>query len=437
MFGDYSRDLLRTGIIELKAGNRLSARRYLDRCVYMSADHDVMAEAWYWLSQTSDDRREQLQALENCLANDLHHARARRALALLDGRLKPDEIIDPDLPVPPAGTGDTRSQRFTCPRCGGRLVYAPDGRSLVCEYCRRHEPAADNGSSSPENDFILAMATRRGHSRPLREHVRRCQGCGATFILPAAELSFSCPYCDSPHVMGIDPSGDLIAPDGILPHVFNERRAAEILAAFLRQQRLESGPRAPNPRGLYVPLWTFALGGGIDYTGESIADPNDSLPGRAPPAVTIHDRYPVMLTLSVSASRRPSAAFIHLIPGFDLVAPRSYDARYLAAWPAELYDVPLAEASLEARSLAFASLQRDLPIRLAPVRLLSTSSANLMIDSFRLDLVPVWTCEITVGARSSMVLINGQTGAVAGEGLEPAPPVKSGLRQWLGDLLSE
>ena len=71
MIDDYSQELLRNGIIELKAGNRESARRYLDRALYMSSDHELLAEGWYWISQITDDSGEKRKALENCLANDL------------------------------------------------------------------------------------------------------------------------------------------------------------------------------------------------------------------------------------------------------------------------------------------------------------------------------------------------------------------------------
>src|SRR5512143_2922224 len=100
MIADYSRDLLRSGIIEFKAGNRAAARRYIDRALYMSGDHDVLAEAWYWMSQLTDDPAGKRRALENCLAHDLRHSRARRALAILDGKLKPGDIIDPDAAAP-------------------------------------------------------------------------------------------------------------------------------------------------------------------------------------------------------------------------------------------------------------------------------------------------------------------------------------------------
>src|SRR5215213_5370038 len=104
MLSDYGKELLRSGIIDAKAGNGESARRFLDRAVYMSNDHDVLAEAWFWMSEVVNDKGEKRKALENCLANDLQHARARRSLAVLDGKLKADEIINPDqLPLAPEG----------------------------------------------------------------------------------------------------------------------------------------------------------------------------------------------------------------------------------------------------------------------------------------------------------------------------------------------
>jgi Tfp pilus assembly protein PilF len=92
MFSDYGRQLLKSGIIDAKAGHRESARRYLDRAVYMSNDHDLLAEAWFWMSEVIDDAAEKRKALENCLAHDLRHARARKSLAILDGKLRADEI---------------------------------------------------------------------------------------------------------------------------------------------------------------------------------------------------------------------------------------------------------------------------------------------------------------------------------------------------------
>jgi DNA-directed RNA polymerase subunit RPC12/RpoP len=437
MFGDYSKDLLRSGIIELKAGNREAARRYIDRAIYMSGDREVMAEAWYWMSQATDEARGQREALENCLANDLQHARARRALALLDGKLKPDDIIDPEAVIPAPSLEGAEARRFTCAKCGGRMAYAPDGKSLLCEYCRRHEAVATERPPAGTQDFIVAMATRRGHSQPLREQVRRCQACGAEFILPPAMLSFSCAYCGSAQVVDVPPSGELMAPDGIAPHMFDQRNAADVLADWIESLRIETDEPAALPRGLYLPIWTFTLGGGIDYSGEKTADEGAAYGDRLPRQVKVSGRHPILMSASVAASRRPSAPFVRLIAGFDMSAVRPYDARYLAAWPAELYDVSMAQASLEARSQAYAALKRDLPTLVAPVQLTSTSSANLTVESFRLDLLPVWMTEILVEGRRGLVLINGQNGSVFGDTFKRAGAKRQGMTIWLRDLLND
>jgi hypothetical protein len=438
MFGDYSRDLLRSGIIELKAGNRDSARRYLDRALYMSSDHDVMAEAWYWMSQITEDAAQKRMALENCLANDLQHARARRALAILEGKLKPDEIVDPErLPPAPAALRHAEAQRFMCSKCGGRMTYSPGGGSLVCEYCLRSQVLNPEHDQAGEQDFIVAMATARGHAQPSAQQVFHCQGCGAEYILSPGQLSVTCAYCASAHVISVGQSRELLAPDGILPHAFDPQHAEEVLVEWMAGLKIEPEEQVEKPRGLYLPMWSFELGGGIDYTAETTVDESDGSGLHAPHMRRISDTYSVMLEVPIAASRKASAPLARLIPTFELAAVQAYDARYLAAWPAELYDVPMADASLDARSQAYGRIQRELPSRLAPMRLISTSSANLTIESFRLNLLPVWMTEIRLGWRSHLALINGQNGAVQADVVERPDRDERGLRVWLADLVKE
>ena len=45
-------------------------------------------------------------------------------------------------------------------------------------------------------------------------------------------------------------------------------------------------------------------------------------------------------------------------------------------------------------------------------QIISTSSANMTVESFRLNLLPVWMTEIPFGGREHLVLINGQNGIV-------------------------
>jgi hypothetical protein len=446
MFSDYGKELLKSGIIEAKAGDRESARRYLDRAAYMSNDHDVLAETWFWMSQVIDDKAEKRRALENCLAHDLQHARARRALAILDGTLKADEIVDPDrLPLPPEGLRAADAQRFMCPKCGGRMSFSPDGQSLTCEYCSRNQRFTAQPGSADEKDFLIAMATARGHGRPLNEQIFHCEGCGSEFILPPNQISTTCVYCGSPHVVNWESEEQLLAPDGIIPHAFDRQRAIQYLAEWVEGNGIKPERQAGQPRGLYLPLWTFDIGGGIAYTAEMYENEHELFDqySREGKVRRISDMYPVLMDdMKIPASRKTSAPFLRLISTFNLKAVRPYDPRYLADWPAEVYDVPLAEASLDARSFAYSHFKDNLPYLLGNMKLVHTSSARLAVQSFKLVLLPVWMTEIPYTGREHLILINGQNGRVEGgmpdgSGMGDLPEKSGGLMEFLSGLLED
>ncbi len=444
MLDEYARDLLRSGIIEAKAGNKESARRYLDRAIYAASAHDALAEGWFWMSQVVDNPAEKRKALENCLSLDLRHPRARRALAILDGTLKADDIVNPDhLPRVPEGLRKVDADRFMCPKCGGRMAFAPDGQSLVCEYCTRNQGLGFTSQSASEKDFITAMATMKGHGKPLQEQVFHCQGCGSEFILSPKLISAVCMYCGSPHVVSLEKTNDLLAPDGIIPHSFNQKRATYYLIQWLEKNKIKPEKRAELPRGLYLPLWTFDIGGAIDYLAETIqfeTEDNDIAHGGRPETLRVHDQYPVMVDdLPLPASRKLSAPLLKLIPTFDLNYIKPYDPRYLADWPAEVYDIPMADASLDARSQAYLLTKHDLPHLLTGMKIIHTSSENLMIESFKLVLLPVWMTELPFDGREHLILINGQSGEVASdiEDKTATPKETGGLFDFLSDLLDE
>ena len=97
----------------------------------------------------------------------------------------------------------------------------------------------------------------------------------------------------------------------------------------------------------------------------------------------------------------------------------------------------MADASLDARSQAYASLKDDVASLAWPRRVLSTSSAHLTVEEFHLDLLPVWMTEIVVGGGRRLVLIHGVTGSVRGEGFKRSSTAKRGLLERLADLLGE
>ena len=439
MTSDYAKELLRTGIIEVKAKHFDSARRYLDRAIYMARSHDVIAEAWFWMSEAVETKEEKRKALENCLSHDLRHTRARRSLAILEGKIKADELINPDqLPDAPDGLRKTDAQRFMCPKCGARMSFAPDGsNALVCDYCTTQHALGIGAKSEDEKDFIVAMATMKGHGKPLQEQAFHCNGCGAEFILPPEQISANCVYCDSPHVVNLEKTKDLLAPDAILPFTVDNKQATKYLIDWVEKNKIKPEKKVELPRGLYLPLWTFDIGGSIEYTGEVYETQDEFLGERKQrKIVRVKDEYPIIVDdYPIPTSRKLSSVFLELIPSFDLKQLKPYDPRYLAGFPAEIYDVPMADASLDARSQAFNHYKKELPYLTDNANIIRTSSANIMVESFKLNLLPVWMTEIPFGGREHLVLINGQNGQVESD-LDDEKE-EGGVLSWLGDLLKD
>lgn len=108
---DVGRDLLVRGIAAAKAGGKDEARFFLEKFLRLDPPMEMRTEAWRYLAEITDHPSEKRDYIGRILAFDPTDGSARRALALLDGRLDPADIVNPDR-VPPLGTFcDSRDRR--------------------------------------------------------------------------------------------------------------------------------------------------------------------------------------------------------------------------------------------------------------------------------------------------------------------------------------
>ena len=411
-------ELVHEAWLNLKTGDKVLARRYAERALLILDDFETKVKAYYILSQTTDDKKEKRDHLETVLAYEPAHAEARRELAILDGKLKLADIVNADdLPVQSTDPQQAKADRFTCPQCGARRVFAPDGKSLVCENCG-HGDSLSVESTANESDFFVAMATAKGHRKPVATQVFHCNGCGAEFVLAPGVLSSTCAYCDSPHVVRLDQSRELLEPDGVIPHGLTLKQAIEKLVSWVELREIRPEKKVDHPRPVYLPVWTFDLGGSINYSGERIEteQPEGFGWNRTPRQtrfVRVNEQYPILVNDRViPASKKNTAILNRLLPTFDLSAAKPYDARYLADWPAEIYDIAMSDASLEARAQVVRQYTDRMRLEIMNVENMRLSSAGMTVESFKLVLLPVWMTEIQVNGELIHVLINGQNGKI-------------------------
>jgi predicted RNA-binding Zn-ribbon protein involved in translation (DUF1610 family) len=401
---DSVRDLLAHGIAAAKDGANDEARRYLEWALRLDPTYEQCIKARLWLSRISEDIAEKRTYLEDVLLSDPVHPEARRELAILDGRLDPAEIIDPDnvSNAAPDVPSPTHARRFICPQCGGRMVFAPAGKSLICEYCAQHprgEALAGDGAID-EQDFVLALATAKGHTHPIATRCYECRDCGASFVLGPQKLSFTCPYCASVYVVEQTEVRKLVPPEGVIPFAVTQNQARRAVLEWLTTEELDTASIV-SLSGVYFPMWTFDID--VAWKGKRhLAD--DVL---RPASNTLAQE-------SVSA-----AGSFHL----DKLVP--YDPGYLADWPAETYGISVADASIRARSKVRKLVAERLGKRIEDF---GPGVARLSVMSFKLIIVPLWIARYSYEKRQYTVLVNGQTGTVQGE----AP--SWGILGWLSRL---
>jgi predicted RNA-binding Zn-ribbon protein involved in translation (DUF1610 family) len=457
MSDNLASDWLLHGIAAARAHEKEEARSLLERALieldvmseaYGENDTNAREDAWYWLSTVSDDPKQKREYLENVLASNPGYPEARRDLAILEGRLKPDQIVNPERAAGPV-LSDTRPdssevRRYVCPQCGGKLTFSVARHALACEYCGFLVAEADAGAVVG-HDFTAAIYTASAHRWELPvQRVLACQSCGAHVVVPPANVTSTCPFCGSAHIVAANASADLIEPGGVIPFQIDQDTAIQRVRDWLATQHLNKDDLKhaafARPRPVYYPFWSFNMGGELRWQG-LVEEITTTSAGRMTTVWLQRDGSELVMddNLLVPASHTlpndlTTALAAHdprgvaKVPGYRLDALLPYSDSYLADWPAELYQISLADASLAAHQRAFESAREHMRQSVA-VRDPSFDSTGIIINTYKLVLLPVWLCELKYKDKPYPLAINGQSGAVHGR--LPENP----LRKFVSGLL--
>lgn len=422
----------------IEGGDRLSASYMLRE---MLSSYPTLADIWYLLSLTTDDRDEKLQYLLKTLELQPYHEYAWRDKGILEGAIPASEA--PPLPDPAPDTAVTASSETPdCPLCGGRMAYDPAAAALVCAHCGHRQGALPRRTDFRHRGYRklehAQLRRRFGFSQEwhISNRVLICQNCHAQITLGGGALTGHCLFCNSPHVLLSDVVGSFEAPDGLLPFGIDRRTAARALQQALPDPlrgQIERGTLA----GVYLPFWAF----------ESVALIN--MPVAPPHAAVVQSGiYPVRDALVAGTLHPPDTVLDALMPYYlDALLP--YEPPYLAHWQAQLYDIDVMQASLTAHAHAryqarlAATGQITLPpagdfVRSDPRAYTPPEAWAWLVNQitvndvhYRLILLPVWFA--TLQQRNGQTIpayVNGQTGeaVVSGSFAHPERIVARRLR---------
>ncbi len=444
--GRSLRLMLRRGIGEVRDGRPESAASLLKQVILKTGDPDEEVEAWVWLSRLTEDPGDRRLCLEKALAINPANGEARRELAILDGRIDADALRS-------ARTGDAaggdpiqgEAGRMQCPRCAGDMAFQATSGRLHCPFCGHEEDTHEAidldrdeqfGRGALEQDFDAAIHTVRGHTRPESIRVFSCQGCGAPFTLAPETLSLTCPYCSAVYVTEAAETAELIVPQAVIPFRLTLDDARQAVAAWFHRRKIKrSAITTLSPLvGIYLPVWTFDIGGEVRWQGQ--VQLPDGMAGSYRSAPVSSARYVHFDDFLLPATDRPGAQFAGLIETYDFSELVPYDPQLLAAWPAERYSVEVGKAAAIARGQVGRALRSrphglDGGSDLDPATI-RCQTDGLVVESYKLLLVPVWTFHYRLSGAMHDLLINGQNGRAAGREIETGPAAR--FLAWLKNL---
>jgi hypothetical protein len=424
---EAAEERFRLGRIAVKEGRLAEARAYLLKAVEIDQHH---SDAWLWLSATTRDAQEQKKYLEWAVAANPANPEARRGLAILQGRLNANAVkpigaeVEPRQPTEPEAA--VVEQTFNCPQCGGVMRYDPQTTDLKCERCGHIQVVEEIPAKEVEQVLDLTLATEQGHRWAEAQRRMICQQCNATTIFPAGQTSVECPFCGSTVLLAAHDESDLLTPQAIIPMTFESEEARKYLRKWLGNgffipDDLAKVARTSQPRPAYIPFWVFEAtvnGRWQAYVAEGY--------GRSRQWVWQTGEHIFFFAneLVVGTKQLPPSLLVKTQP-YNWEALVEYKPEYLAGWPAATYDIPLSKASLDAREHMVAKAQKELLYKAAPgksVKDLAVSGADFGGVTYKQVLLPIWITSYTYRGKKYPILINGQTGAVAGH--KPTDTVK-------------
>lgn len=259
-----------------------------------------------------------------------------------------------------------------------------------------------------------------------------CESCGAKLVVQPTHRTARCPYCDSPSVVDRPATPDRPDPVFAIGFAIDGNRARGLLRRFLHGRRWAPQAlrqaTAEKIEGVYLPAYLYSAIAASRYRariGENYTEMEYDPKKKSMRRVTKtefrmlegpHRCY--VDDLVVTASEGIPNTELEAVEPFDLTSLRRYVPATISGWVSE--EPSLSQnASIE---LARQESRREIRQRLAHFMPGDShhgleSATELEDEAMDLVLLPVWVCAVRWRSDREPVrlLVNGQTGAVAGD----------------------
>jgi len=331
---------------------------------------------------------------------------------------------DPDADEARAGT-------YRCEQCGAAVGFEVAAGAVACTFCGHvaDTPIEQVGASAEQDVFTEEAIAAASQAWDLHRRELHCGSCGVDLQITEGALTATCAFCGSSQVLVREGVVSGLRPHAVVPFSVEGEalrgRVREWLGrGWMHPADLQEGAVLDKLVGVYVPWWTFSAlvhadwrcEVGIQKTRRVYRDGEWKTE-----TYTVWEwregRIDVTLTdwLQVGTSR-VHAGLARKVDDYDLDALVDYHPDVLAGWQAQAYDVGLMEAWDQGKDRMRQRVKADCRRDVAHSRIRNLSVvADFDEERWRYVLLPLHLAAYTYQDRVFHVLVNGQTGALAGQ----------------------
>ena len=322
---------------------------------------------------------------------------------------------------------------YKCPQCGATTRYDIAAGGVTCEHCgySTHPQAQKVGAQAQRSEFTLETLSQADKGWGLDRRVLHCDSCGAELAIAEGALTATCPFCASNRVnLRQAPSENLrprfVIPFKVTPEIVQQRAKVWLGKGWFHPGGLADSSGIDHFSGVYLSFWIFDANIGSDWNAEVGYERQEryyDASAKEFRSRTVIDwrweRGHVVTRINnllIAGTSRVSHLILEKVYPFNLNDLVAYSPDFLAGWQALTYDITLPKAwetgKAGMREKAKSACYADIPTN--HVRNFSMS-ADFSDETWRYALLPVYVAAYQFESKTYQVMVNGQTGTVAGQ----------------------
>ena len=324
-------------------------------------------------------------------------------------------------------------QTFSCPQCGAATKFDVTAGGVTCEYCgyAAIHQVQKVGLQAQVMEFTLETLSQAELGWGVVRKEMHCDSCGADLVIPENILTTTCTFCASNRVRVRTAPSDQLRPRFLIPFKIQHDATRTLTQNWLGKgwyhpKELVASAIIDHFIGIYLPFWTFSAQ--IESTWKAEVGQereeryyDDSDKNWKTRTVIDWNWENGRVSIDVvdqllSGSTHLSQVILKRLYPFNLNDLVNYAPDFLAGWQAQTYDLTLPKAweksKAEMRERAKTACYSD--THSSYVRNFSMT-ADFADETWRYVLLPIYLAAYKFENKVYQVMLNGQTGAIAGQ----------------------